>query len=714
MTSDTHPVSSAFDNLESMRVRHHALLEADATPGSQEIQDFLRAGRELGTKLLSSRDRNEAQGMLSFWAATLASSHTPEHRGPAQAAKMESSAPEEVSGFVALDSFDQSAADERAVRAKEALKKLSPPERAQMRADMRRLLPYLLRLEGASGQMALVRLPSDATELKMNGADSPGFRFLKDVELLVQRTNADGTSDYSLANESLLQMVDELRDYRNERVAFRELARGWARAGRPDAALLNDGPQLQRAKAYRDKNDVEDEFVQQSTKFAVRRRRRWYAALIVPVALIVLAIFAGIVSKRNADRRERALKEKAEHDLRALELQDQKNRQRAAEEALEAARRNEKLLQEEREELAKRVSELTDQLAELSKAPGLTPELKEKFVYAEDAFLRAAQRPIERQAVPENLLVPGAGVKVKAGDRTWTGTAGIFLKKPGDDRAYLAGPRGLIPDGPVEVYRVGSLGESLRPENLVASVGALAASGDLWGLVAVPLRDRVKISNTIPSLGAITGYLTPAQLEEIKPARPQLAMRGFVSGVRTGRLLDYDREKDLVYTDPMSSPGDAGAVMVTQDGRVVGVVMGSDIKDSKRTLVKPIGGLLASGGYRLALPENRKSQLFEGAQLELFISEEEEADVAAKAQRQVDSLIGAGLKFPVSLPQPKKRVASVTEVRHFFAEDRPLAEKVVELMRTAGFNAPIRISFVDDKSAPRKFIQISVAKGALK
>ncbi len=757
-TSAAPDASRAFDNLAGMRRRHHALLEMEEAPSRDEIQEFLRQGVALGARLDASKDRTEAQGMLSFWASTLTSIRTPEKRSAALgeglpdstsadlSSTVEESQPDDVSlsGFVALQPFNKSAADERLQPALDQLKRATPEEMK----DIMRLIPFLVRLDGSGGRMVLVRLPEDAAEFK-EGADehksvsftwilkwlytrptkseksksqgpAAGFKLLKSIGILAANYNANGTTDYSLADESLLQNWELLRTYRDQRVAFRELARGWDRADRPTTALLADRTRLNLAKQYRDLNAIEETFVRESLALSIHlefRKRGWLVGLVV---IVLGGGFGYFAEKNRIAKKEEELRIKAKNDSDALELEDQRRKLDAYDQKvreIEAARVAAETRQiEERKELVAEIEnlrkQLTKPLADLKASYPNDAVIQNAITLTEDKFVAVSQRPLDVTLSKPDALTPGAGVKIKSATRSWVATMGIFLKKPGDPKTYLLGPGSLLPESDIQLYRVSSLSEDPKPENLVATF-SIPKGGASRKLSAVAITGPWVPDNIVPGIGRITGVVESAELAVASLFRKPVTSFGFASGRRSGRLLRYDPESDTLFLDRTFSVGDAGGPVLTRDGKLVGLLYGPNPADPKESLVQPATSFLAGSGYQILGTTAATNPLFSGALCEMFVAEDDTV-AQGKAGPFITTLTAAGMKFPVPSAQTRKRVASTTEVRFFYEEDRDLANAVIDSLKGAGFPEPIRPSFVDDNSAPRKFIQISVAKDKLK
>jgi hypothetical protein len=99
--------------------------------------------------------------------------------------------------------------------------------------------------------------------------------------------------------------------------------------------------------------------------------------------------------------------------------------------------------------------------------------------------------------------------------------------------------------------------------------------------------------------------------------------------------------------------------------------------------------------------------------VEIFVSTK--VDGAANAAKSfVEALKKAGFWISGGVALPRNSVEDITEVRYFYKEDEKLAKEVMDRFKDAKFTAPIQAKYYEDNTAPRKFIQISVARTALK
>jgi hypothetical protein len=99
--------------------------------------------------------------------------------------------------------------------------------------------------------------------------------------------------------------------------------------------------------------------------------------------------------------------------------------------------------------------------------------------------------------------------------------------------------------------------------------------------------------------------------------------------------------------------------------------------------------------------------------VEILVSRDVVGSVEA-AEKYANSLIAVGFTIPSNAPLARAKVADRTEVRYYYEEDKNLAEEAKTALVKAGIKGKIPIlKWENDTSAPKRFIQISIAKSAL-
>ena len=127
-----------------------------------------------------------------------------------------------------------------------------------------------------------------------------------------------------------------------------------------------------------------------------------------------------------------------------------------------------------------------------------------------------------------------------------------------------------------------------------------------------------------------------------------------------------------------------------------------DISESIKTQLK-----LAAAEESVLPPRNTKGMV------EIFVSTR--VDSAARAAMPfADAISKAGFWINGGVALPRSSVENITEVRYFYEDDEGLANEVVTVLKNAKFSAPIQMKYNEDNTAPKRFIQISVARAALK
>lgn len=314
MTSN--PPDEGYSNLEEMKSRYMELLTAETPAADAEIQTFLRKGVNLGKTLSFPAYRAEAQSMLNYWAASISASRPAAER--VESAGLEAIHADKaetfgVSGFVVLQPYDEGSVIPALQQGLEKIGKGTPEEVE----DVKRLLPYLVEMDGTGTQMALSTISENDEFMRPAGKERPGLALLRKAGLLTTITVEDGTKADILSTELLMAKWPLLANYCKSRRSFRELARGWSRGGKSNAALLGPrvgtatlaaaqlqqklpwlakriprwgpvfqlvsfptdgetsaaallehGEEIRNADLYRDRMPIEDEFIRESRKAA--------------------------------------------------------------------------------------------------------------------------------------------------------------------------------------------------------------------------------------------------------------------------------------------------------------------------------------------------------------------------------------------------------------------------------------------------------------
>lgn len=284
--------SPRLNNFEGMRQWHLELLEKEPEPLVSEMQNFLREGSRLGTRIGTPKLRAEAQGMLNYWAANLARHHSARER-------LNSSADVEaktfgISGFVTLATYDDQVVKSAYAEGLAKVKDATP----QQREEIQKVIPWLLRMDSAGNEVRLADLDPQDPALAPGGVDSAGVKLLKEAGFLVPAiTPGYEASRLSLVSETLLKEWDMLEQYQKQRRAFRETVRGWDRGGRQSEGGLVSKQQIALARSYHDHNAVETAYLEAADGRSHRVQNMKFA--ILGMGLVMLAIFVTVLINKN-------------------------------------------------------------------------------------------------------------------------------------------------------------------------------------------------------------------------------------------------------------------------------------------------------------------------------------------------------------------------------------------------------------------------------
>ena len=173
------------------------------------------------------------------------------------------------------------------VKLREAAEAVEKGLDAKGRAALRLVLKRLFSLSAGSQEVCMAPLAACDPVLETPLASEIVTR-LKEAGTLLTEGEATSLS-YVLAHPSLLTDWPLLKKLCNQRKSLREMASGWDRAGRTEAALLNGGPQLDLAMEFADLNPVEQAFVEQSRRHAAKTFQ-----VMAGAALVLLIIGATV------------------------------------------------------------------------------------------------------------------------------------------------------------------------------------------------------------------------------------------------------------------------------------------------------------------------------------------------------------------------------------------------------------------------------------
>jgi hypothetical protein len=316
-TDSTASAVSPLTSLAALRQRHAELLKKVPAEGPDpeqlaEVQQFLRSGATVGEWLDLPAEREEAQGILDYWRATLY----------AQNRARQASSPTESSGDkVRLKSAVLAPFNEQALRyiadAAENSLQTALREHPELQDVGRRVLLRLVRMDETT--MRFILVPARRSELVALAPPGKVAKMLTLLEraglLTIQAELQSGDDQVQLSHEALTRVWTRLAGALEKRILFRDAALFWDKHGRDRNALFT-GDLLKEAEAYQDLNPLERAFVDACRAEAKRladleesrrTRRRITRNVITAVILTVLSIAVvshAFYAKARADRTE--------------------------------------------------------------------------------------------------------------------------------------------------------------------------------------------------------------------------------------------------------------------------------------------------------------------------------------------------------------------------------------------------------------------------
>ncbi len=221
----------------------------------------------------------------------------------------------------------------------------------------------------------------------------------------------------------------------------------------------------------------------------------------------------------------------------------------------------------------------------------------------------------------------------------------------------------------------------------------------LWAILFVALMLAALLLQALLSLKNSRNHNS-----ELKKANDDLAAKNEQLEQLASRLKKTTEEREQqiaelnTYQSKISSLSELGRQMeqdATAEGRRLKI---EQMRNILRSPNKPVGTGASDTSTTMA---------------EIFVSVESPKEALA-ATKYVQALQTAGIRIPAGIPLPRSKVAATTEIRYFRAEDKPHAVKVLEALKVAGFPATIlEPKLIEDATAPKAFIQISIAKNTL-
>ena len=442
----------------------------------------------------------------------------------------------------------------------------------QEKDTMRRILLRMVRpAAGAEVTSSRVRV----RELLQLGDDQSRVQRVLD-KLVAERLVRVNDEVVEVAHEALIRnwplLVTWIERQRADLVElrrFESLAEEWERFGRTSGFL--DEEQLREAEEWLEHCGTADIGVKESLPALVkasrelieereRGRRRARNTVISISTILLVALISTLWLKLQNERSSRKL------------LQDTISREQAARLAAEEEKRKaqETLVQlmEERE----KTRDLTEQFTDVYQADAPAPRMAGGF--------GAIASPRERvRPVWPGASIGPAGEKssgsiccvVQSGNERFLLTLASVVG--GNANAVIVQP-GLA-DGGTEKDRIGTV--------------VKVDESDYRGGALIRLDDGVDVNPSIPNIGAIADLAWTAKQGET------LRLMGRGSGLATARVLETRPDGQIVID--FKGRGDAGAPVLNEEGKLVGILWGGDDQTS---FLMPAPRVLKELGVELA------------------------------------------------------------------------------------------------------------------
>ncbi|WP_254513664.1 S1 family peptidase [Anatilimnocola floriformis] len=567
-------------------------MSRDSLPQIHAIDEFLRRGVELGQLLDRAEDRDTAQSMLDYWASV---------RDTLNASAKELAAKSASVQHAILQPFKRELIEEAMKKGDRTLSNLGSEDSSLAL----RILMRLVRLDGptrtfssAPATLASVRSLSEAKEVDKIVAQ------LKQTGVLRQFDDDQKQPSLQLASDSLMRQWKPLADALAQRLRFRRAAEFWDSHDRDREALFAAGPLLEEALAYRDLGELEKEFAEASR--ARRDRSRQVQLSLLSIAVVVLGV--GCIVQ---------LYQRSKLSQQAVELQSKNDQLAAAGKKLEDEKA---LVSAKRDELAKTVEELkqASQLAGLNEAEAQRQKkISDESLKSIDRLIKDILATKSASADPEvrelgdkykaeytaliaKLPKPQATEKLGPGSRIGPpggnvhGTAGVFVEDKQGKR-FLLMPQYLFSGASGDSVLEYNWGHAENNQGTpIGKIIKFTTAGQ-YNMAFAQLRDGVSVWEQGPA-SRVTG------LEKKVKVGMAVQMIGATSGLKTG-VVNSIEKNGTVITTRLSEPGDAGAAVLTMDGKLIGVLTGSSDKES---FVTPVNETIEKLNLVLLKPKSEE------------------------------------------------------------------------------------------------------------
>lgn len=294
----------------TLRDQHLSLMREWRDLGSDEVRfeqasEIRRIAVEAGRGIESPAERDEAQGIVDYWASAISGLSGQSY-------------PE----LLSLSAYVSAQATSTGRSVRETYEALRPPEAQRL---ARSIFEDLLVL----GEHGVERnRPRSREALRRSAGANDGELFervlasLLETGALVRRPGEAAEDDCFEAIDgriadswpALKEWLAAARTYNIERARLMDRAQQWSEAGKPPALLLSSGSAVDNALAYKGEDDLLDHYIESSRHGRARRRRAVQIFSAVGLVLLVgaLAYYVVLVGKARQelvfakDRAERA------------------------------------------------------------------------------------------------------------------------------------------------------------------------------------------------------------------------------------------------------------------------------------------------------------------------------------------------------------------------------------------------------------------------
>ena len=545
---------------------------------------------ESGRQIDFPGERQQAQGLIDYWVATLYSLN------PAGMRRMELQ--QKV-----LAPFDQHEVDDQVARVQAKTNQLSEDSRKLLSS----ILLRMVRLDAETGEFNPE--PAALSTLQSLGSEEAVNRLIHDFESLgvfrhqtIVSTNEPGLG---LDKRAFLRQWPFLRDALNQRRKLGETAAYWNQARRDPGLLLSTGKLLEEVQAYHDLNSLEKQFVDESTRARFgsdRLKKRILAGGVILFAVLALVAALLANSRSAALKNETQAKKNLEILTGKMGVQNEDLKKTTNElaaalkrsiENAEAATTNAKFAQQKREEAVSEkaksdaamasLRELVEELLDAKTGANVPEQIREKATELRQRYEKSFH-DLHRSQTETPSEEVGSGSRLKTPNGNIWSTSGVFVQKPDGTRGVLT-PRYVYGDAGNAIAQIGNVQVTRAELFQGVKPGGGTKSLDLTDLTLGEVTSDAPVSNKLPDGTVITDWVR----------NPQVGQTVYGYGALTGKsrevkILEIQKDGTLVV-DRISAPGDGGGPVITSDGKLVGIIISSNGKD--KTFIKPVHELMS-------------------------------------------------------------------------------------------------------------------------